>query len=83
MEQEGGRIGSRILEPETVKDLAFDAVSAWRVFSLDRYVRDDPQTPAAEVPTEDEREAIGIVVGGEPLLQVAGRSRPCPQDILT
>ena len=36
---------------ETVKGLAFDAVTAWRVFSLDRYVWDEPETPAAEAPT--------------------------------
>ena len=39
---------------------------AWRVFSLDRCVRDEPEMPAAEVPTEDEREVIGVVVRGEP-----------------
>ena len=47
MEHEGGRIGRRILKLETVKGLAFDAVPAWRVFSLDRYVRHEPETPAA------------------------------------
>ena len=81
MEKEGGRIGRRILKPETVKSLAFDAVTAWRVFSLDRYAWDEPETPAAEVPTEDECEVIGIVVGGERLPQVAECSRPFPPAI--
>ena len=48
---------------------------------MGRYVRDEPETPAAEVPTEDEREVIGIVVGGERMLQVAERSQPFPRDI--
>lgn len=81
VEKEGGRIGRRILKPETVKVLAFDALTAWGVFRLDRNVRDEPETPAAEVPTEDERKVMGIVVGGERLLQVAERSRPFPPDI--
>ena len=51
------------------------------MFSLDRYVRDDPETPAAEVQTEDGREVIGIVVGGERMLQVAERRQPFPRDI--
>ena len=50
-----------------MKGWAFDAVTVLRVFSLDRYCRGEPETPAAEVLTEDEREGIGIVVGGEPL----------------
>ena len=81
MEKEGWRIGRRISKPETVKGLAFDAVTAWRVFSLDCHVRDEPETPVAEVLTEEEREVTGIVVGGERLLQVAERSRPFPPDI--
>lgn len=81
MEKEGGRIGCRILKPETVKGLAFDAITAWRVFGLDRYVPGEPERPAAELPTEDGREVIGIVVGGERLLRVAERSRPFPPDI--
>ena len=53
----------RLLDADAlVKCLAFDAVTAWRVFSLDRYARDEPETPAAEVLTGDEREVIGIVV---------------------
>ena len=56
-----------------MKGLAFDAVTAWRVFSLIRYVRDEPESPAAEAPAEDEREVSGIVVGGERLLQVGER----------
>lgn len=69
----------RLLEADALaKCLAFDAVTAWRVFSLDRYARDEPETPAAEVLTEDEREVIGIVVRGERLLPPAERGRPFP-----
>ena len=56
--------------------LAFDAVTAWRVFSLDRYARDEPETLAAEVLTEGEREVIGIVVRAERLLLPSERDRP-------
>lgn len=51
------------------------------MFSLDRFVRDEPETPEAEVPTEDEREVVSIVVGGERMLQAAERSQPFPRDI--
>ena len=72
----------RLLEADAlVKCLAFDAVTAWRVFSLDRYARDEPETPAAEVLTEDEREVIGVVVRGERLLPPAERDRPFLPDI--
>ena len=72
----------RLLEADAlVKCLAFDAVTAWRVFSLDRYARDEPDTPAAEVLTEDEREVIGTVVRGERLLPPAERGRPFLPDI--
>lgn len=30
-----------------MKCLAFDAVTAWRVLSLDRYARDEPEMPSA------------------------------------
>ena len=74
-------IALRILKPETVKCLAFDAVTAWRVFSLDGYARDEPESAAAEVPTGDEREVIGIVVRGKRLLSPDERDRPIPPDI--
>ena len=48
------------------------------MLSLDRYARDEPETLAAEVLTEDEREVIGIVVRGErmlPLCEIALRVR--------
>ena len=69
----GTRIEDRRLQEAEalLKCLAFDAVTAWRVFSLDRYARDEPETPAAEVLTEDEREVIGIIVRGERLLPPA------------
>lgn len=79
----GTRIEDRRLQEAEplLKCLALDAVTAWRVFSLDRYVRDEPETPAAEVLTQDGREAIGIVVRGERLLLPAERGRPYPPDI--
>ena len=45
----GTRIEDRRLQEADalVKCLAFDAVTAWRVFSLDRYARDAPDTPDA------------------------------------
>lgn len=57
-----------------VKCLAFDAVTAWQVFTLDRYARDAPGTPAADVLSEGEREEIGIVVLAEWLLLPANVS---------
>lgn len=53
MLETGKRIEDRrLLEADSlVQCLAFDAVTAWRVFSLDRYGLDEPETPAAEVLT--------------------------------
>ena len=65
-----------------MKCLALDEVTAWRVFSLERYARDEPDTPAAEVLTEGEREVIGIVGRGGRLLPPAERGRPFRADIL-
>ena len=44
----GTRIEDRRLQEADalVKGLAFDAVTAWRAFSLKRYARDEPDTPA-------------------------------------
>ena len=53
----------------------------WRVFSLDRYARDAPDTPADEVLTDDERQVIGLMVRAEGLLPPAERGRPFPPDI--
>ncbi len=61
--------------------LAFDAITAWRVCSLDRYARDAPDTPADEVLTDDERQVIGTVVRAERLLPPAERGKPFPPDI--
>ena len=79
----GTRIEDRRLQEADalVKCLAFDAVTAWRVFSLDRYARDAPETPAEEVLTEDERQVIGMVVRAERLLPPAECGRPFPADI--
>ncbi len=79
----GTRIEDRRLQDADalVKCLAFDAVTAWRVCSLDRYVRDAPDTPAAEVLTGDERQVIGAVVRAEGLLPPAERGKPFPPDI--
>ncbi len=75
------RIGLRTLKTETVECLVFNAVTASRMFSLDRYARDEPETPAAEGPAEDVREVIGIVLRGRRLLPLAERGRPFPPDI--
>ena len=79
----GTRIEDRRLQEADalVKCLAFDAVTAWRVFSLDRYARDAPETPAEEVLTEDERQVIGTVVRAERLLPPAESGKPFPPDI--
>ena len=79
----GTRIEDRRLQEADalVKCLAFDAVTAWRVFSLERYARDEPETPAGEVLTEGERAVIGIVVRAERLLPPDERDRPFPPDI--
>ena len=79
----GTRIEDRRLQEADalVKCLAFDAVTAWRVFHLDRYARDAPDTPADEVLSADERQVIGAVVQAEDLLPPADRGRPIPPDI--
>ena len=64
-----------------VKCLAFDAITAWRVFALDRYARDAPDTPVAEVLTEDEQEVIEEVVRKGRLLPPAERGKPSLADI--
>ena len=72
----------RLLDAETlVKCLALDAVTAWRVSSLDHYARDEPETPAAEVLTQGEREMIGMVVRAERLLPPSERDQPFLPDI--
>ncbi len=79
----GTRIEDRRLHTATAleKCLAFDAITAWRVFSLDRYARDRPDTPADQVLTATEWEVIARVVQAEQLLPPAERNRPPPPDI--
>ena len=45
-----------------VKCSAFDAITAWQVFSLARHARDAPQTAAEDLLTQDERAMIGAFV---------------------
>ena len=53
--------------------LASDAVTAWRMFSLERYAWDGPET-SSEALTEGEREVIGLVAPAE-RPSPTGRSR--------
>ncbi len=79
----GARIEDRRLQEADAlaKCLAFDAITAWRVCSLRGYARDAPDTPAAQVLTDDEKRVIGAVVQAERLLPPAERDRPLPPDI--
>ena len=61
--------------------LAFDAVSAWRVFEVQRYARDAPGTPAREVLSEIEMEVIEDFVQFRRVLPPSQRGRPPPEDI--
>ena len=81
----GTRIEDRRLQETDalVKCLAFDAITAWRVCSLDRYARDAPDTPATEVLSDDERQVIGTVVRAERLLPPTEREKPFAPDIRT
>lgn len=74
----GTRIEDRRLQDAEVvgKCLVFDAIMAWRVFSLDRYARDAPDTPAEEELTADELAVIEDVAEAERLRPPAGRGRP-------
>lgn len=49
------------------KCLVFDAITAWRVFSLERYARDAPRTPAKEALAAAEMAVIGQVTDSERL----------------
>ena len=79
----GARIEDRRLRKADAleKCLAFDAITAWRVFSLERYARDAPETPVEEVLTADERQVVGTVVQAEVLQPPAERGQPLPPDI--
>lgn len=83
MLKSGTRIEDRRLQEADalVKCPAFDAITAWRVCSLDRYARDARDTPAAEMLTDDERQVIGTVVRAERLLPPAERGKRFAPDI--
>ena len=77
----GTRIEDRRLRDADalVKCLALDAITAWQVFSLARYARESPDTPADQVLSADERRMIAAVAG--PLVPARERGRPIPPDI--
>lgn len=79
----GTRIEDRRLRDAEAlgKCLVFDAITAWRVFSLDRYARDAPDTPAEEVLTTDERAVIEAVTEAERLRPPRERGQPVGPDI--
>ena len=74
----GTRIEDRRLRDAQAlgKCLVFDAITAWRVFSLDRYARDAPDTPAEEVLTADEMAVIEAVTEAERLRPPRERGQP-------
>ena len=80
MLKSGARVEDRRLRDRDAlaKCLALDAITAWRVFELQRYARAAPRTPAAEVLTRDEMAVLAGVTAVEGLrpLQV-----PLPEDI--
>ena len=79
----GTRIEDRRLREADalVKCLVFDAITAWQVFSLARYARDAPETPAEELLTGDERAMIGAFVERRQLRPPAERGKPIGTDI--
>ena len=79
----GTRIEDRRLRSAAAlcKCLAFDAITAWRVFSFERYARDAPQTPAEEVLTSDEMAVIEEVAEAERLRPPRERGQPPGPDI--
>ena len=79
----GTRIEDRRLRDAAAlgKCLVFDAITAWRVFSLERYARDAPQTAAAEVLTTDEMAVIAEVSEAERLRPPSERGQPVGPDI--
>ena len=81
----GTRIEDRRLRDAEAleKCLVLDAITAWRVFSLDRLARDAPDTPAEEELTEPEREVIEAVVRSERLRPPGERGTPIAPDIRT
>ena len=81
----GTRIEDRRLENAQAlgKCLVFDAITAWRVLSLERYARDAPQTPTAEVFTSDDLAVIAEVTEAEQLQPPRARAQPWGTDIRT
>ena len=79
----GTRIEDRRLRDAAAlgKCLVFDAITAWRVFSLDRYARGAPETPAAELLTADELAVIEEVTEAERLRPPRERGQPVGPDI--
>ncbi len=79
----GTRIEDRRLRDAEAlgKCLVFDVITAWRVFSLDRYARDAPETPAETVLTADELAVIEGVTEAERLRPPRERGQPVGPDI--
>ena len=77
----GMHIQDRRLRTGLAKCLGFDAIEAWRVFQLDRYARDAPETPASAVLTAPERYVIDTLSSQGRLLPPSQRGRPPPGDI--
>ena len=85
LSSEGGRtaewaeriVDRRLRDAQALgKCLAFDAITAWRVFSLERYARDAPETPAEEVLTADELAVIEQVAEAEQVRPPRERGQP-------
>ena len=60
--------------------LAFDAITAWRVFDLDRMAREKPDAPAFEALPADEIEALYILLLHQ---RIIPKRPPKPPDIRT
>ena len=61
----GARIEDRRLDhaDDLRKCLAFDAITAWRVFDLDRLAREQPELPAAKALPKEEIETLDMLLG--------------------
>lgn len=72
----------RLLETEAlVKPLALDSVTAWQRFSLARYARDSPATPAEALLSGVGQATIGVFVERRRLRPLAQRGTPLGMDI--
>ena len=60
--------------------LAFDAITAWRVFDLDRMAREKPDAPAFEALPADEIDALYILLLHQ---RIIPKRPPKPPDIRT